>query len=523
MKKILVLFTALIALNLTFSQNSYHYIVDSIPYQTFQEQDIVQFNFDDIHSGVISLPFDFNFFETENITEIVVGSNGTVNFDLSLADTGQPWQIPVGFSIPNLELPIPAILGPFHDIDNSVSVDGGVYTGITGVAPNRRFHVTFEDIAGFGSCNAFISTFQIVLHESSGIVDVVITNKPNCTTWNNGFAVLGIQSIINSQAFGIAAPGRNTGQWVAQEEAWRFTPTSFFNEFNVVVCDVDNDGSEIFDVDNYKSSLLELFNLDDSVNSVSIIDNNSQEVAGNVSIVSGSNQPQNSYTIDFNNGEQLFDLTLAILNCNDDGDTDGLSNADEDVNGNGNLNDDDTDGDGIPNYLDDDDDGDSVLTNIELVFGRNSNNSVNTLDTDADGIPNHLDFDDDGDGVLTLDEDYNGNGDPTDDDVNGNGIPDYLDSDLLNVDKLSLNTSLFAVYPMPASSSITVQFSENIGFEGDDVLTSIYDMHGQLVLKQASPVLQNKFTVDISSLNGGNYVLVLQKDGLTRAKAFVKK
>jgi len=501
------------------AQNSFEYIVESIPYQVFQEQDVVQFNQDDIHSGIVTMPFQFDFYEELAISEFVVGSNGTITFDLSEANTGQGWSIPENEYIPTDQFPLPAILGVYHDMDNSVGGNGGVYTGVTGDAPNRRFHVTFEDIPNFsGQCNALLSTCQMILHETSGIIDVVITNKPLCAEWNNGLAVVGLQAMVSDEVHGIAAPGRNSGVWEVQEEAWRFTPMSFLNGFNVAICDVDNDDSEAFNIDAYKATIFELFNIDDTLNTISILDAGNAEVSGDVTVVAGSN----AYTIDINNGTQLFDLNIALVNCEDDGDTDGLTNGEEDVNGNGNLNDDDTDGDGIPNYLDDDDDGDNVLTNIELVFGDRSNTaSATTLDTDLDGIPNHLDFDDDGDGVLTLDEDYNGNGDPTDDDTNNNGTPDYLEAETLNIDKISLNSSLFTVYPIPANSDITVQFSDNIGFEGSELLTRIYDIQGRLVIEQNATVLDSRFKLNISELNSGNYILLIQKDGLTRAKKFV--
>ena len=197
------------------------------------------------------------------ITDFVVGSNGTITFDLSEANTPQAWSFADNQLIPDADLPIPAILGAYHDMNNSVSNVGGAYTGITGEAPNRRFHVTFEDAPHFsGACdNSLFSTFQMILHETSGIIDVVITNKPICMTWNNGLAVTGIQTVINDQAVGIAAPGRNTGQWEAFEEAWRFTPTNFLSGFDIVICDVDNDNTELYNVDDYKTTILELFNL----------------------------------------------------------------------------------------------------------------------------------------------------------------------------------------------------------------------------------------------------------------------
>ena len=73
----------------------------------------------------------------------------------------------------------------------------------------------------------------------------------------------------------------------------------------------------------------------------------------------------------------------------------------------------DTDKDSVPDYLED----------------LNNNNDVFDDDTDGDEIPNFLDRDDDNDEKLTIDEDANGDGDPTNDDTDEDGIPDYLDAD----------------------------------------------------------------------------------------------
>jgi len=69
----------------------------------------------------------------------------------------------------------------------------------------------------------------------------------------------------------------------------------------------------------------------------------------------------------------------------------------------------DTDGDGVLD-VDEDVDGDGNPTND---------------DTDGDGIPDYLDTDDDGDGVDTADEDVDDDGDPTNDDTDGDGVPDF--------------------------------------------------------------------------------------------------
>ena len=93
----------------------------------------------------------------------------------------------------------------------------------------------------------------------------------------------------------------------------------------------------------------------------------------------------------------------------------------------------DTDGDGLFDYIDFDDDGDNIPTAFELdVFNTDGDNNplTNPLDTDQDGIPNYLDPDDDGDGILTIDEDLNGDLDPTNDFTDPSIGPDYLNANV---------------------------------------------------------------------------------------------
>ena len=80
----------------------------------------------------------------------------------------------------------------------------------------------------------------------------------------------------------------------------------------------------------------------------------------------------------------------------------------------------DHDNDGVPSYLEDlNDDGEFTIADPE-------DDTVTHDDTDSDNIPNYFDSDDDGDGVLTINEDIDGDGDPTND-IGANGIPKYLD------------------------------------------------------------------------------------------------
>jgi hypothetical protein len=126
-------------------------------------------------------------------------------------------------------------------------------------------------------------------------------------------------------------------------------------------------------------------------------------------------------------GDTIFD------NLDPDDDGDGIPTADEDRDNDGDPTNDDYDSDGTPDYLDPDDDGDGIPTATEGITTDTDSDHVpdylepNNVDTDGDGIFNYQDNDDDGDGVLTADEDWDHDGSPTDDDGNADGIPDYLD------------------------------------------------------------------------------------------------
>ena len=83
----------------------------------------------------------------------------------------------------------------------------------------------------------------------------------------------------------------------------------------------------------------------------------------------------------------------------------------------------DHDADGIPSYLED------LNGDGEFTIATEEEDEDSDDDTDGDAFPDYFDPDDDNDGILTIDEDTNGDGDPTNDDSDNDGIPNYLDSD----------------------------------------------------------------------------------------------
>jgi gliding motility-associated-like protein len=185
----------------------------------------VSVNIDDRWSNVINIGFTFSFFGN-TYNQLLIGSNGVVTFNLDDADDYCPWSFSA--SAPSEDLITNAIFGAYHDIDPSVC--GEISYSLTGTAPYRAFVINFNEVCHF-SCNSLKTSQHIILYESSNIIDVYIDNKPTCTTWNSGNALIGIQNIDGTIAY--VPEGRNTGPWSTSNEQWRFVPEDEFEvEYN---------------------------------------------------------------------------------------------------------------------------------------------------------------------------------------------------------------------------------------------------------------------------------------------------
>ncbi len=194
----------------------------------------ISVNTDDVWSDPkVILPFNFCFYNQE-YSEAVVSSNGAISFDIStINDNGYndsadecAWEF--NLSIPNGQFPstaepkkiVNAIYGVFHDIDPSEG--GQIGWELFGDYPCRRLVVSYYQVPLFDCINVN-STFQMVLYESTNIIEVYIEKKSTCDDWNNGNSLLGIQNATGSE--GLTPSGRNTGKWTTENEAWRFAPS----------------------------------------------------------------------------------------------------------------------------------------------------------------------------------------------------------------------------------------------------------------------------------------------------------
>ncbi|MFT3794456.1 fibronectin type III domain-containing protein [Flavobacterium sp.] len=208
------------------------YIVDAVPFAPpfpFVGGTELNITTDDIWGPPVTLPFDFCFFGV-NSQSVQVGSNGVVTFTPQAFPGNCPWAFTQ--TIPNANFPIKnAIYGVYQDINPNVSTAPLVHSinyQVLGTAPCRSFVVNYYQVAQF-SCGTTVGlqTSQIVLYETSNIVEVYVQDRTVCTGWNSGSGVIGIQNAAGTQAH--FPPGRNTGPWETHNEAWRFTPNGDSN------------------------------------------------------------------------------------------------------------------------------------------------------------------------------------------------------------------------------------------------------------------------------------------------------
>jgi hypothetical protein len=488
---------------------SQSYTVTPIPFQQYTGSLASLSTVDDINSQVISLPFSFDFYGV-SYNQVVISTNGYIDFRTTSAGTLSPWSLTNNMTIPNIGFNVKnAILGAYHDMDNSNS-QGTITYGISGNAPYRKFVVYYYNNSHFGPCSAVKSSFQMILNETTNIVDVQLIDKQMCTSWNNGNCVIGLINLAGDDA--IAAPGRNTGAWTAFHEGWRFNPTTTTSTtYNFIKCDANLDGFEDFNLAVVQNDLA-ANNPSSIVFYPTLAD--AQTFTNQISSLVFANVTPNAQTIYARvlGTATVYNINLSVLDCSIDYDADTIATENEDLNTDTNLANDDTDADGLSNFNDNDDDGDLILTNLEYVF--TNRNEFSLLDTDNDGIWNYLDNDDDGDGLLTIEEDYNGNNNPADDDTNNDGTPDYLQM------SVTLGTTSYqfanqvSIYPNPTSDIL------NIDNKSQDAITnvSVYSIKGDLVKN-----LKSNFSLfSVSDLQNGVYFVKIEMNKTVLNYKFVK-
>jgi PKD repeat protein len=164
----------------------------------------------------------------QKYNSVVIGANGQVGFDAATqAGAFNAWASS-GFVAPNNNAAMNnTIMTPYHDVNPAVAYAGKNITwDIYGTAPCRYMVVSWDSVPMF-SCSTLLASQQVVLFESTYLMDINIKQKPLCSTWNGGVAHEGIQNANGTVAFMV--PGRNGTQWTATNDSYRFTPSGTIN------------------------------------------------------------------------------------------------------------------------------------------------------------------------------------------------------------------------------------------------------------------------------------------------------
>lgn len=202
------------------------------------------FGLDDGGWSGIPVGFNFNFFGTSYNT-ISIGTNGTVFFGAT-PNVGD-------FTFTTL----PSTAEPFNMIavlamDNNLggATGGTIKYWTEGLAPNRKFVVSYEDVQEFGDTK--FSTAQAIFFETTGEIEVHVTSSTNVDRnkvvgVNNGDGTVGVLAfasgtvasptnpITNPFAFRFAPPANYTTVWTATNTQGTTTIASGTNIFTQAV------------------------------------------------------------------------------------------------------------------------------------------------------------------------------------------------------------------------------------------------------------------------------------------------
>lgn len=187
------------------------------------------------YSPLYDLPFGFCFFGSV-YNSLTVGANGTVSFDAAAAEG---WCDPflkranALFPLPNARYARALIAAVMHDLDPGdtarVSTNRKIEFRIEGTAPCRKAVISFFRVPLWPgpqrNCQASINTHQIILYESTGIIDVFIKDSPQCQGSNEGYNTVGIQNFNRDVAY--SPRDKNCTQWGGSDLnlGYRFLPS----------------------------------------------------------------------------------------------------------------------------------------------------------------------------------------------------------------------------------------------------------------------------------------------------------
>lgn len=163
---------------------------------------------DDQVSAAIPIGFSFTFF-CNTYTNLHISSNGFLTFNAASGSGCCGGQL-----LPNATDPNDVIALAWDDLYPPGA--GSILYQTLGVAPNRRFVVTYTGIPFCCGTTPAVTT-QAILYETTNVIEIHNTSIAGITPGTQG-----IENANGSLAFTVA--GRNSAAWTATNDAFRFTP-----------------------------------------------------------------------------------------------------------------------------------------------------------------------------------------------------------------------------------------------------------------------------------------------------------
>ena len=148
---------------------------------------------DDCITGQINIGFPFNFYGN-TYTTAIIQSNGIVGFGPFSYTGYMPYSIPANGDPDNY------IAGFYADID--IRNGGSITYQTIGTAPNRKFVVSYNNVAPFGTGGTGTATFQIVLNEDNSFHVIISSISSNWyATTSGNFGTSGAENSNGGVAF----------------------------------------------------------------------------------------------------------------------------------------------------------------------------------------------------------------------------------------------------------------------------------------------------------------------------------
>jgi len=167
---------------------------------------------DDAVSGAINIGFPFTYFGT-TYTQFGISTNGNI-------------QLGAGpYSSPFTNQAIPTVGAQENyvalDWDDWIANPGNITYATVGVAPNRQLIVSYSGLNHFFGAGTGTLTGQIVLYETSNLIDIV-----NVSVISNNLGTQGVEDAAGTT--GLAVAGRNNENFSSANTTWRFSTGSSF-------------------------------------------------------------------------------------------------------------------------------------------------------------------------------------------------------------------------------------------------------------------------------------------------------